>query len=87
MSTETVRLFVESWTTCWTIVLGAGYLGAMLAWPQLAALGTDRVAQFMAFASAGVVLGLCLCSFPAAALSITAWVIGLSIIRRVAQNG
>jgi hypothetical protein len=86
MDTETVRLFVESWTTCWTLVLGVGYLGAMLASPQLAAFGTDRVARFMAQASMVVVLALCASSFPAAALSIAAWVIGLSVIRRLVLN-
>jgi hypothetical protein len=83
MSTETVRLFVESWTTCWTLVLGAGYLGLMMAMPQLAALCTDRVARAMAYASMGVVLALCLAGYPAAALSITGWVIGISVIRRL----
>jgi hypothetical protein len=86
MDTETVRLFVESWTTCWTIVLGVGYLGAMVSSPQLAALGTDRVARFMIFASIAVVLGLCASAFPAAALSVTGWMIGLSIIRRLVLN-
>jgi hypothetical protein len=87
MSTETVRLFVESWTSCWTLILGLGYLGGMLAWPQLAELGNERVARFMSYASMGVVLGLCLTSFPAAALSVTGWVIGISLIRRLVLNG
>jgi hypothetical protein len=83
MDTQTVRLFVESWTTCWTLVLGLGYLGAMMAWPQLAVLGTDKVVRLMAFASTVVVFCLCLSSFPAAAVSVTGWVIGITVIRRL----
>lgn len=83
MNHETVRLFVESWTTCWTLVLALGYVGALFAWPEMQVMNSDRVARVMVLASIIVVLGLCLYGFAAAALSITGWAIGLNLIRHL----
>jgi hypothetical protein len=83
MNQETVRQFVESWSTCWTIVLGLGYLGGLLHWPAMHAMVSDRVARAMVLSSAAVVLLMCVSGFAAAALSISGWAIGLSLIRRL----
>src|SRR5262245_12034858 len=45
VSQETVRLFVESWTNCWTLVLGLGYIGRVLYWPALASLCSETAAR------------------------------------------
>jgi hypothetical protein len=82
----TVRLFVESWTTCWTLVLGLGYIGQALAWPNLSILGSDRVARLLVLASFPVVLALGMGGFPPAALMIAAWVIAVNLIRAIVSS-
>jgi hypothetical protein len=82
MSQELVRAFVESWTASWTLVIGLGYIGQMLAWPALSRLGHDGAMRALIFASLIVVLFLCLCGFPPAGLSVSGWVIGLTLLRK-----
>jgi hypothetical protein len=83
---ESVRLFVESWTMSWTLVLGLGYIGQMMAWPALSRLGRDGAMQAMVVASLAVVFGLCAAGYPPAGLSVSGWAIGLSLLRRVLNS-
>jgi hypothetical protein len=83
LTADTVRLFVESWTTSWTLVLGLGYIGGALAWPALRALGEDRVVRLMLLATGAVVLAMSLSGFPLAGLSVAGWAIGLTLIRHL----
>jgi hypothetical protein len=82
MANETVRLFVESWTMSWTLILGMGYIGQTMASPALALLGGTGMARALVLASLAVVLGLCATGFSAAALSIAGWTIGINLIRK-----
>ena len=82
MANETVRLFVESWTMSWTLILGMGYIGQTMASPTLAVLGGTAMARALVLASLLVVLGLCASGFAAAALSVAGWTIGINLIRK-----
>lgn len=77
-----MQAFIESWTTCWTLVLGLGYIGRKIYWPGLAVLCGDTAVQAMMLASGAVVLGLCLLGFAPAGLSVSGWAIGMVLIRR-----
>jgi hypothetical protein len=83
MTEETVRLVVESWTSSWTLVLGLGYIGQTLAWPELGRLGSDTTARTLVLASVAIVLALGLAGFPAAGLAVTGWAIGINLIRKI----
>jgi hypothetical protein len=83
MSELTAHLFVESWTVCWTLVLGLGYIGRRLMWPELAAFGSDAVARLMVLASIAAVTFLSFVGFFGAGFMITGWAIGLNLIRCV----
>jgi DMSO/TMAO reductase YedYZ heme-binding membrane subunit len=87
MSEVTVRLFVESWAVCWTLVLGLGYVGRVLMWPELESLGSDTIARLMVLASIVAVMALCFAGFSAAGFTITGWAIGLSLIRSLVLSG
>lgn len=82
VSQESVRLFVESWTNCWTLALGLGYIGRTLYWPALAALCSETAARAMFFSSMVVVLVFCTQGFPPAGLFLSGWAIGMTLIRR-----
>jgi hypothetical protein len=82
MTHDTIRLFVESWTSSWTLVLGMGYIGHALGWPSLSVLGGNAAARTMVIATMAIVLGLCVAGFSPAALSIAGWTIGINIIRK-----
>jgi len=82
MTHETIRLFVESWTASWTLVLGMGYVGQTLAWPSLSALGGNAAARMLVLASTALALALCIAGFSPAALSVAGWTIGINIIRK-----
>jgi hypothetical protein len=82
VANETVRLFVESWTMSWTLILGMGYIGQTMASPTLAWLGGNATARALVVASLFVVLGLCVTGFSPAALSIAGWTIGINLIRK-----
>jgi hypothetical protein len=83
---ESVRLFIDSWSSCWTLVLGLGYIGRTLYWPALAALGSEIAAQTMMASSLAVVLVLCLSGFAPAALMIAGWAVALTLLRRTFQS-
>jgi hypothetical protein len=83
MTEETVRLIVESWTTSWTLVLGLGYIGQTLAWPEMGRLGSDTAARALVIASVAIVLALGLAGFPAAGLAVAGWAIGINLIRKI----
>jgi hypothetical protein len=82
VSQETVRLFVESWTNCWTLALGLGYVGRILYWPALASLCSEAAVRAMIFSSMAVVLVFCTQGFPPAGLFISGWAIGMTLIRK-----
>jgi len=82
VSQETVRLFVESWTSCWTLVLGLGYIGRTLYWPSLASLCGEGAVRAMILSSMIVVFVFCTQGFPPAGLFVSGWAIGMTLIRR-----
>jgi hypothetical protein len=86
MTEQTIRLFVESWTMCWTLVLGLGYIGQTMALPGLSVLGGNNAARALVAASMVIVLGLCVAGFAAAALSIAGWTIGINLIRKTVTD-
>jgi hypothetical protein len=81
-----IRTFVESWTSTWTLVLGLGYIGRMLAWPALGRLGAEATVNLMMFASLAAVLALCIAGYAPAALSVSGWAIGLNLLRRIVTS-
>lgn len=84
---ETVRLLVESWTNCWTLALGLGYIGQKLYWPGLAVLFSDTAARAMFLSSMALVLVFCTTGFPPAGLFISGWAIGMTLIRKTVLTG
>ena len=81
-----MRLFVDSWTSSWTLVLGLGYIGRKLYWPGLSALNNDTSAKAMVLTSLAVVLALCVIGFSAAAFAIAGWAICISLLRRTVDT-
>jgi len=77
-----VQLFIDSWTSSWTLVLGLGYLGRKLYWPGLAALCSDVAVHAMLLTSGAVVFVFCLDGFAPAGLTVSGWAIGMVLIRR-----
>jgi hypothetical protein len=74
---------VESWTTSWTVVLGLGYIGQTMSWPELGLLGRDGAMRVMVLATLAAVLGLCVAGYAAAGMAISGWAIGLTLLRRI----
>ena len=82
MNRQTVQLFIESWTACWTLVLGLGYIGRKIFWPGLAVLCSDAAVNAMVFSSGAVVMIFCLTGFAPAGLTVSGYAIGMVLIRK-----
>ena|SRR5437016_2524237 len=81
VSSEEIRVFVDSWAVAWSVVLLLGYLAELTPWPALKALRANAVAKVMLLTSAAAVLGLTLAEAREASAVLAAWAIITSSVK------
>ncbi len=75
MTTDLIRVFVDSWAVAWSLVLLIGYVAELTPWPSLKALRGDAVAKTMVALSTAAVLGLTLADAREPSAILAAWAI------------
>jgi len=81
VSSDFIRIFVDSWAVTWSLVLLVGYVAELTPWPSLKALRSGPVAKLILALSIAAVLGLTLAGAREPSAILAAWAIVTSSVK------
>jgi hypothetical protein len=81
VTSDLIRIFVDSWAVVWSVLLLLGYLAELTPWPALKALRGDAVAKALLALSMAAVLGLTLAGARESSAILAAWAIVTSSVK------